>query len=114
MRIILLPDVLEYLGNLSEILYEKGYFSFEEISLNYILDLYDDILTTLSLRSYKSAPTYFNKYGKGMKYAIFTKNKRTTWYVFFTKYNYNDEIVYLVRYITNNHTVAQYINGIGL
>ena len=58
---------------------------------------------------YKDAPEYFEKYGKNMKYAGFTKNKRTTWYVFFTKYWENDEEIYLVRYIANNHTVAQHL-----
>ena len=111
MKVLATPQVLEYFESLIPILYEKGYFGFEEAARNYVKDLYDDILTTLPLRSCKPAPTYFNKYGKEMKYAIFTKNKRTTWYVFFTKYKDNNEIIYLIRYIANNHTVAQYINN---
>ena len=110
MRVETLPEVKEYLNNLVTILYEKDYFGFEKAAQKYADDLLDDILTTLPLRSCKPASNYFSKYGKNMKYAIFTKNKRTTWYVFFTKYKNNDEIIYLVRYIANNHTVAQYIN----
>ena len=111
MKIIAIPEVQQYLESLKKVLFEKEYFGFEEDSVKYVNDLFDDILTTLPLRSCKPAPTYFNKYGKDMKYAIFTKNKRTTWYIFFTKYKNNNEIIYLVRYISNNHTVAQYINN---
>jgi len=42
-----------------------------------------------------------------MKYASFKTNKQTTLYAFFTTYKDNDETVYLVPYIANNHTIAQ-------
>jgi len=109
MKVILLPEVLDYLENLSEILYEKGYFSFEETALKYVLELYDDIVSHLPTKSYKPAPKHFDKYGKGMKYASFKKNKHTTWYVFFKIYEKNDESVYLVRYIANNHVISQFL-----
>ena len=78
-------------------------------SRSYSEDLLDDILNTLPERLHKPAPVYFDKYGKDMEYASFKKNKRTTWYVFFEIYEDNGEIFYLVRYIANNHTVAQYL-----
>ena len=109
MQVILLPEVLKYLEDLATILYEKEYFGFEETSLNYVLELYDDILETLPDCLSKPAPAYFDKYGKDMEYASFKKNKRTIWYVFFEIYEDNGEIIYLVRYIANNHTVAQYL-----
>ena len=109
MQVILLPEVLEYFDNLVVILYKKNYFGFEESARKYILELYDDIIITLPVRVHKPAPEYFDKYGKRMKYAAFKKNRSTTWYVFFTTYNENEEIVYLVRYVANNHTIAQYL-----
>jgi len=109
MRVILLPEVIDYLEDLSIILYEKGYFSFEVTALEYVIELYDDIISTLPNRQHKPAPPYFDKYGKNMKYAGFQKNKRTTWYVFFTTYLENDAKIYLVRYIANSHTVAQHL-----
>ena len=109
MQVILLAKVLEYLEDLADILYEKGYFSFEETSLTYILDLYDDIVKTLPTRLHKKAPKYFDKYGKGMYYASFRKNRNTVWYAFFTKYLENGEAIYLVRYISNNHVIAKYL-----
>jgi len=64
---------------------------------------------TLPIRQHKPAPIYFDQFGKNMKYASFNKNKQTTWYAFFTTYKENDEIIYVVRYIANNHTIAQYL-----
>jgi len=109
MNVVLLPEVLEYLDNLVFVLFQKGYFSYLETSQSYIDDLIDDIEITLPIRQHKPAPKYFDKYGNKMKYAGFNKNKQTTWYAFFTTYKENDETIYLVRYIANNHTVAQYL-----
>jgi hypothetical protein len=109
MRVILLPEVLEYLENLAEILYEKGYLSFEETATKYVLELYDEIIATLPTRPSRPAPPYFDKLGKDMYYATFRKNRQTVWYVFFTRYDADGETVYLVRHIANNHTVAQYL-----
>ena len=109
MQVILLPEVVDYLEDLSVILYEKGYFSFENTALNYVIELYDEIISYLPTRLHKPAPPYFDKYGKNMKYAAFKKNRRTSWYVFFTKYLKDGEEIYLVRYIANNHSVAQHL-----
>ena len=35
--------------------------------------------------------------------------KVIAWYVFFTTYMEKGEEIYLVRYIANDHTVAQYL-----
>jgi len=109
MRISAVSEVVEYLENLVDILYEKEYFSFEETSVAYVVDLFEDIMTNLPIKWHRPAPSYYNKYGKGMFYASFIKNKRTTWYAFFTKYEENGETIYLIRYIGNNHTDAHHL-----
>jgi len=109
MRVILLPEVLEHLEDLSVLLYEKGYFSFQDTALEYVLELYDDIVLTLPMRQHKPASSYFDRYGTDMHYASFRKNKQTTWYAFFATYYENGNTIYLVRHIANNHTVAQYL-----
>ena len=109
MNVIVIPEVLEYIESLIPLLYEKGYFIFEETAQKYVDELYDDIQVTLPTRVHKPAPKYFDKYGKNMEYAGFKKNKHTIWYVFFTTYWENGEEFYLVRYIANNHTIAQYL-----
>jgi len=109
MKVVAIPEVVEYLESLIPILHEKGYFGFRETAKKYVDELYNDIENTLPDRLSKPAPEYFDKYGTGMEYASFKKNKRTTWYVFFEIYEISGEIIYLVRYIANNHTVLQYL-----
>ncbi len=109
MRVVALPEVRKYLRELSQVLYEKDYFGFEESAIKYVEDLFSDIETSLHQRQKRQAPSYFNKYGKGMQYATFKKNKNTHWYVFFTKYKKNDELIYLVRYISNNHVDSHHL-----
>jgi len=109
MQVIFLPEVLEYFENLAIILYEKNYFSFEETASKYVLELYDDIVLNLPKKRHSPAPKHYDKYGKGMYYAAFIKNKRTTWYAFFAKYEENGETLYLVRYVGNNHTEAHHL-----
>ena len=108
-KVIALPIVYEYLENLVTILYENGYFGLRESAHKYVDELFDDITTTLPTKQHRPAPKYFDKYGKGMKYAVFKKNKRTNWYAFFKTYCKNGELLYVVRYIANNHVIAQYL-----
>jgi len=110
MKVIFEPEVQEYLDRLIPVLYEKGYFGFVDAAIKYVDDLIDDIQSNLHEKRHKRPPDRYKKYGKDIHYAAFTKNKRTTWYAFFTKYqNENNEIIYLIRYIGNNHTYAQYL-----
>ena len=109
MNVVILPETLDYLENLVIILYEKEYFSFIETSNSYVYDLLYKIKTTLPMLSSKPAPKHFEKYGKNMEYAVFRKSKHTQWYVFFKVYKKDGEDIYQVRYIANNHTVAQYL-----
>ena len=109
MNVIYLPKVRKHFESLIPVLYENGYFGCKEAAKKYVDDLFEDITKTLPILQHKPAPLYFDKYGKNMKYASFKKNKRTSWYAFFKTYNKNGEKIYLVRYIANNHTVAQYL-----
>ncbi|MDR0825046.1 MAG: hypothetical protein LBN74_08120 [Prevotella sp.] len=109
MKVLVLPEVQEYLRELIQILYRKEYFGFEETAAKYVEDLFHDIKTTLPVRYKKNAPKYFNRYGKDMYYSIFRKSKYTQWYIFFTIYKDKKETIYLIRYISNNHVIAQYL-----
>ena len=109
MRIIFLPEVLEYFNELTTILYEKEYFGFEESALRYVEDLLNEIQTTISSKQKKVAPLYFEQYGTDMSYITIRKNKNTQWYVFFITYKHKNEIVYLIRHISNNHVAAQFL-----
>jgi hypothetical protein len=108
-RVVATQEVKEYLNNLIAILYRKEYFGFRESARKYVIELTKEIENNLPKIQHKPAPPYFDKYGKNMHYATFRKNKQTAWYTFFTKYNANGDTIYLVRYIANNHTIAQYL-----
>ena len=109
MKVLFLPEVRQYLQELEDILFEKEYFAYEDSAVQYVRELIWDIENTLPLRASKTAPSYFNRYGKGMHYAMFRKSKVTQWYAFFTKYKEKGETIYLVRYISNNHVIARYL-----
>ena len=111
MKVVFSSKMLGYIESLIPVLYEKGYFSFKEAAKKYVDELYDDIATNLPTKVKKAAPTYFDRYGKGMYYATFTKNKNTQWYVFFRISSKSGEDIYKVRYITNNHLAAQHFNN---
>jgi len=109
MRVLFSRQVREFFDKLEIILYEKGYFSFEDYAHKYADELFYDIKTNLPKRPHKPASQHFDQYGKGLYYASFRVNKQTEWYAFFSKYNENGNTIYLVRHIENNHTAAQYL-----
>lgn len=100
---------MEYFNELSTLLYEQNHFGFKENAEKYVDDLIADIRTDLPVKLHKPAPPYFDRYGRHMLYAAFRKNKGTQWYVFFNLYRRGEEIIYLIRYINNNHFIAQYL-----
>lgn len=108
-RVLFTPQVRKYFNTLIPVLYKLEYFSYLDGSKKYVKGLIDDIIAGLPTCLHKPAPPYFDKYGRNTYYAMFRKNKQTVWYVFFTLYDDNGDTVYLVRYIANNHVVAQHL-----
>jgi hypothetical protein len=108
MKVLAIPEVRQYLKELSFILYEMDYFSYLQTAEKYVEELFEDIETNLPKHPKRLAPPYFERYGKAMYYAIFRKNKQTQWYVFFNIYQNSGALIYLVRYISNNHVIAKY------
>jgi len=51
MRVIFLPKAQDYLDSLIPILYEKGYFGFEDAAAKYVDGLVDDIHNNLSKKT---------------------------------------------------------------
>jgi hypothetical protein len=109
MKVLALPEVVDYIESLVPALHQGGYFGFADSARKYVKDLYDDIQHSLPIRLKKPAPTYFEKYGKNMQYASFRTSKQTLWYVFFETYEEHGEVVYLIRYISNNHVIAKFL-----
>jgi hypothetical protein len=109
MKVLFIPEVQDFYYDLEVILLEKGYFGFKDTADEYVADLFFDIKINLPQKRHIPAPGYYDKYGKGMYYASFTRNRHTTWYAFFAKYKENGETIYLIRYIGNNHTEARHL-----
>ncbi len=110
MKVIFTPEVEGYFYELEAVLYKKGYFGFLESSQRYVDELIRIIIDTLPVRLCRPAPPHFDQYGKGMLCAAFRHSRATTWYVFFSRYEYADgRTIYLVRHIENNHTAARYM-----
>jgi len=103
--ILYVPKVSEYLNNLVDILYENGYFGFRESAKDYVIDLRNKVELSLPLLTPR-LPRYRRKiYGKHTKYITIRKNRHTSYYIFFLQ----KEDKYIVTYIGNNHTDAQYL-----
>jgi len=109
MKVLFLPEVEDFLYELMEILYKKEYFGYKESAVEYVTELENDIKTNLPNKLKRPAPQFFNKYGKKLLYSTFQKNNNTQWYVFFNIYESNKELIFLVKYISNNHVIAQYM-----
>jgi hypothetical protein len=107
MKVLFLPEIEKYLYELVEILYQKEYFGFRESATKYVRELVIEIIEFLPDKPKKIASDYFSRYGKNMFYTSFKRSRNTQWYVFFTIYE--EEEIYLVRYIGTNHTCSQYL-----
>jgi hypothetical protein len=106
-EVIFMPEVADYLEEIALKLYEAGYFGFKDKCKEYIDKLSDYGCQYIGILPDKQAPSHFDRYGKNMRYIVYHSNKRTSWYIFFQQ----DDEVYLIRYITNNHVAAQYITN---
>ena len=110
MKVIFKRVVIDYFLELVNVLYEKEYFGYLETAKSYSRSLFEEIKNDLPNKTKKNAPSYFDRYGTGMQYSVFKKNKNTSWYVFFNTYHQSGETIYFVRFVSNNHVVAQYLN----
>ena len=105
MKVIFAPEVEEDLFELVEILVRKGYLGTYEFAISYVEDLIHFIQTNIQKKIRIKAPAYFDKFGSDLWYITYRRNMNTTWYIFFVQM----ENTYWVKYISNNHVVAQYL-----
>jgi hypothetical protein len=87
-------------------LVERGYFSEEDYAVNYIRDLVTYFQLNLDHLTAFAAPEYLARYGTNLKYAIYRKSNRTTWYAFFQETPDALTIVYLA----NNHLMGHHMD----
>lgn len=96
-KIIIDKSVLDYFDNLIYRLFEDEYFSYLEISLEYVQRILDFILDDLPTKPPKKSP--YNLIQYGTFYTFYKANETTTWYIFFEKKNN----IYVIRKLLNNH-----------
>lgn len=96
-KIEILPEVIDFLNELTELLFYKEYFGFEDSAQFYVQKIYDFFEYDLLNFPHKSTPKKLKKFGSN--YAFYRPNDRTTWYIFFEKSNNR----YLITHLTNNH-----------
>jgi len=104
MEVIYHKNVVEYLNELVDVLYEKEYFGFKESAYDYVDWIFEQIESSINRKIKRPAPKHFDRYGLGLSYVTYRRNIKTVWYVFFQKQG--DK--YLIFYIGNNHSCAQY------
>jgi len=104
-EVIFSKKVEHYLDGLMLLLFEKEYFGFPDSAKLYVNRLIAFTEQYIGILPGKNAPDYFQPFGQNMKYITYQANKKTSWYIFYQERNN----IYLVRYIANNHTVAQYL-----
>lgn len=105
-KVLFLPEVVDQFLELAEILFDSGYFSFKDSAIKYSEQLFRDIKNNLHRKVKNDAPPYFKRYGNELFYSLFPKNKHTTWYVFYSIHEVDDDTIYLVRYLGNNHVIS--------
>ncbi|MDH6305569.1 hypothetical protein M2459_002038 [Parabacteroides sp. PF5-5] len=105
MKIIYHKQVVKYLNELVDVLYEQDYFGFKESAYDYVDWILDRVSKNIGTMPPKAAPEYFSKYGENLSYIRLKRNTQTTWYVFFNQEN----DLFHIRYISNNHIIAQYL-----
>lgn len=94
-KIIYTSLFIEIVKELSVKLFEDEYFGFVEDAENYVNNILDFVNTIPAL---KQKRTSNNKHG--LYYCKYKHNHKTTWYITFDV----EEDIYLIRYITNNHS----------
>jgi hypothetical protein len=105
-EVIYTPQTENYIHDLMFVFFEKGYLYFFDDAEKYVNKLLDYAEKYAGILPDKEAPVYFNRYGKNMKYITYQANKATTWYIFYRQ----NENIFLISYITNNHFEGQYFN----
>lgn len=89
-KVIIPKEIITYLMDLADTLFEKDYYSYIEYANILIDDILDFIHTLPHAPHYNlshTAEMRFNRYGRDLQYAFFKRksSKHTTWYVFFNR-----------------------------
>ncbi|WP_379963530.1 hypothetical protein [Epilithonimonas sp. UC225_85] len=97
-EIIYSQNFIDYIDELTLVLYKLNYFSFLESAYQYTDKIYDFVDENIDKPISKHSPKSFQKFGEF--YIKYKANENTTWYIFFDRKDHR----FLVTHILNNHT----------
>ena len=97
-EIIYSQNFIDYVDELTLVLYRLKYFSFIESSYHYTDKIYDFVDENIDKPISRQSPKAFQKFGAF--YMKYKANENTTWYIFFDRRDNR----FLVNHILNNHT----------
>jgi hypothetical protein len=111
MSVVFSPKTIDYLGELCSVLLDDEYIGTYEFAHKYVEKLARRIYEELPIKLAKKPNEKLRKrFGRNVYYTTFKQNYRTEWYVFYQiLMKSNGEKLYYVRYISNNHIIAQYL-----
>jgi len=69
MKVVILPEVEDYLEDLGRILYENEYFGFVDDAIEYVEDLVYEIKKNLHIRQHNPSPEHFKKFVSNLEQA---------------------------------------------
>ena len=102
--VIIKQEVLDYLDELTMVLFVENYFRFVESAEDYVEEIFDFIMTIPTQISYDITNEKSRYYNKNLRYCRYRANRHTTWFIFFEKRANR----YIVKHIENNHSLANY------
>ncbi|MDQ1095522.1 MULTISPECIES: hypothetical protein [Chryseobacterium] len=103
--VVISEDVLDYLAELSYVLFKNGYFDYFENALNYVDDIYNDIFRYIYIA--KRIKVHAKHRDFGDFYFVIKTNRRTAWHIYFIE---KDKIYYITKILNNHLETARFLN----
>lgn len=103
--VVISEDVLNYLAELSHLLFKNGYFDYFENALQYVDDIYDEIFATIHIAKHIEVHVKHKDFGD--YYFVIKANRRTAWHIYFIK---KDNVYYITKILNNLLPTAKFLN----
>ena len=103
--VVISEDVLDYLAELSYLLFKKGYFDYFENALQYVDEIYDKIFEAIPTSKHIKVHKEHKDFGDF--YFVIKANRRTAWHIYFIE---KDNVYYITKILNNHLPTAKFLN----